>query len=155
MIPEKIVDFLHGGVLSWVGTRDARLRPALTWAFGVRVAAAGDEITAFVPDIEIDLTRSNLSQNRLVALNVVHPISHESYQFKGKLKEMRPSTEEERAVQEILRAKVASLLIMFPPELVTGYIGVPSTAVTFIVEEAFVQTPGPGAGRPLDLSAGR
>ena len=154
MIPEKIVDFMHGGVLSWVGTRDARLRPALTWAFGVRVGSARDEITAFVPDVEIDQTRSNLSQNDLVALNVVHPISHESYQFKGKLKGMRPSTEEEQAVQEILRAKVAALLVMFPPELVTGFIAAPSTAVTFTVEEAFVQTPGPGAGRPLDLSAG-
>jgi hypothetical protein len=67
---------------------------------------------------------------------------------------MRPSTEEEQAIQEILRAKVGSLLTMFPPELVTGFIAAPSTAVTFTVEEAFVQTPGPGAGRPLDLSAG-
>jgi hypothetical protein len=153
MIPETIVDFMHGGVLSWVGTRDARLRPALTWAFGVRVAAAGDEITAFVPDVEIDLTGSNLSQNGLIALNVVHPISHESYQFKGKLKGMRPATEEERAVQEILRAKVGALLNMFPPELVTGFVVAPSTAITFTVEQVFVQTPGPGAGRPLDLSA--
>jgi hypothetical protein len=71
MIPEKIVDFMHGGVLAWIGTRDARLRPTLTWAFGMRVSAARDEITAFVPDVEIDLTRSNLSQNGLVALNIV------------------------------------------------------------------------------------
>jgi hypothetical protein len=71
MIQEKIVDFMHGAVLAWVGTRDARLRPALTWAFGVPVSAARDEVTAFVPDIEIDQTRSSLSQNGLVALNVV------------------------------------------------------------------------------------
>ena len=51
MIPEKIVDFMHGGVLSWVGTRDARLRPALTWAFGVRVSAARDQITTFVQSV--------------------------------------------------------------------------------------------------------
>jgi hypothetical protein len=154
MIPEKIVDFMHGGVLAWIGTRDARLRPALTWVFGVRVSAARDEITAFVPDIEIGRTRINLSQNGLVALNVVQPITHEAYQFKGKLTAMRPSTEEEQAVQEILRAKVGSLLIMFPPELVTGFVAAPSTAVTFAVEEAFVQTPGPGAGRALDFAAG-
>src|SRR4029078_12734316 len=82
MIPEKIVDFMHGGVLSWVGTRDARLRPALTWAFGVRVGSARDEIPPFVPAVEIDQTRSNLSLNDLVALNVVQPITHEAYQFK-------------------------------------------------------------------------
>lgn len=152
MIPGKIIDFMHGAVLAWVGTRDARLRPALTWAFGVRVSVTGDEVTAFVPDVEIELTRSNLSQNGLVALNVVHPISHESYQFKGKLTGMRPTTEEERAVQDILRAKVAALLTMFRPELVTGFVVAPSTAISFGVEQVFVQTPGPGAGRQLDLS---
>jgi len=147
MIPGKIIDFMHGAVLAWVGTRDARLRPALTWAFGVRVSATGDEVTAFVPDVEIELTRSNLSQNDLVAST-----SHESYQFKGKLTGMRPTTEEERAVQDILRAKVAALLTMFRPELVTGFVVAPSTAISFGVEQVFVQTPGPGAGRQLDLS---
>lgn len=153
MIPDKLVDFMHGAVLAWIGTRDARLRPAVAWAFGVRVSATSDEITAFVSDVEINQTRTNLSQNGLVALNVVHPLSHESYQFKGKLTEMRPTTEEERAVQEILRSKVGALLTMFPPELVSGYVIAPSTAITFTVEQAFVQTPGPGAGRQLNLSA--
>jgi len=153
MIPDRLVDFVHGPVLTWIGTRDARLRPAVTWAFGVRVSAATDEITAFVPDVEIDLTKSNLAHNGLVALNVTHPLSHETYQFKGKLTGMRPTTEEERAVQEIFRSKVGALLTMFPPELVPGYTIAPSTAITFKFEQAFVQPPGPGAGRQLDLSA--
>jgi hypothetical protein len=144
---------MHGSVLAFMGTRDARLRPAVTWAFGVRVSGANDEITAFVPDVEIDLTRSNLCQISLVALTVVHPISHECYQFKGKLTHIRPTTEEERAVQEILRSKLKALLTMFRPELVSGWVIAPSTAITFKVEQAFVQTPGPGAGQKLDLSA--
>jgi hypothetical protein len=65
---------------------------------------------------------------------------------------MRPTTEEERAVQGILRGKLGAKLAMFPPEFVTGFIFVPSTALTFKVEQVFVQTPGPGAGRQLDLS---
>jgi hypothetical protein len=153
MIPARLVDFMHGPVLTWVGTRDARLRPAVTWAFGVRASATTGEITAFVPDVEIDSTRDNLSQNGLVTLNVVHPVSHECYQFKGKLTGMRPTTDEERAVQEILRSKLEALLTMFPPELVSGYIVAPSTTITFNVEQVFVQTPGPGAGRQLDLSS--
>ena len=153
MIPDRLVDFVHGAVLALVGTRDARLRPTVTWAFGARVSAATDEISAFVPDVEIDRTRSNLAHNGVVAYTVVDPISHESYQFKGKLAGMRPTTEEERAVQEILRSKIGAKLTMFRPELVTGYTLVPSTALTFKVEQVFVQTPGPGAGRQLDLSA--
>ena len=153
MIPDKLVNFMHGPVLAFMGTRDARLRPGVTWTFGLRVSAASEEITAFVPDVEIDSTRSNLSQSGLVALTVVHPISHESYQFKGKLTGIRPTNEEERAIQEILRSKLGALLTMFPSELVSGYVSVPSTSVTFKVEQAFVQTPGPGAGQQLDLSA--
>jgi hypothetical protein len=65
---------------------------------------------------------------------------------------LRPTTEEERAVQDILISKLVSQL-PFPPELFGGYITAPSTALTFKVEGVFVQTPGPGAGRQLDLSA--
>ena len=152
MIPDKLVEFMHGAVLAFVGTRDARLRPALTWVFGLRASPVSDEITAFVPDVEIDQTRSNLSHNGLIALTVVHPISHECYQFKGKLAAMRPTTDEERAVQEIQRSKVDALLAKLLPGMFVGFILAPSTAITFKVEQAFVQTPGPGAGRPLDLS---
>jgi len=154
MIPDRLVDFMHGAVITFMGTRDARLRPAVTWALGIRVSTMSDEVTAFVPDVEIEQTRSNLSQNGLVALTVVHPVSAEAYQFKGKLTAVRATTEEERAVQEILRSKPAAMLTMFPPELASGYIATPSTAITFKVEQAFVQTPGPGAGRQLDLSTG-
>jgi hypothetical protein len=152
MIPDRLVDFVHGAVVAFIGTRDARLRPTATWAFGARVSATTDEISAFVPDIEFDQTRSNLVHNSIVAYTVSDPISTESYQFKGKLAGMRPTTEEERAVQAILRGKLAAKLAMFPPEFVTGYTFVPSTALTFKVEQVFVQTPGPGAGRQLDLS---
>jgi hypothetical protein len=152
MIPDKLVEFIHGAVLAFVGTRDPQFRPAVTWAFGLRTSAATDEITAFVPDVEIAQTRSNLSQNGLVAVTILHPISHESYQLKGKLTAMRPTTDEERAVQEIQRSKLGSLLTNMLPGIAQGYILAPSTAISFKVEEAFVQTPGPGAGRPLDLS---
>src|SRR5437763_1850474 len=50
MIPDRLVVFLHGPVLSWVATRNAQLRPTVTWAFGARVSPASDQITALVPD---------------------------------------------------------------------------------------------------------
>jgi hypothetical protein len=153
MIADRLVVFLHGPVVSWVGTRDARLRPTVAWVFGARVSAASDEITAFVPDVEVERTKRNLEQNGLIAFTVVDPISHEAYQFKGKLVEMRPSNDEERAVQEIHVSKVISHAAKFPREFFGGFTLHPSTALTLRVEQIFVQTPGPGAGRLLDLSA--
>ena len=70
MIPDRLVDFVHGAVVAFIGTRDARLRPTATWAFGARVSATTDEISAFIPDVEIDRTRSNLVHNGMVAYTV-------------------------------------------------------------------------------------
>ncbi len=153
MIPDRLVAFVHGPVLSWVGTRDARLRPTVAWAFGARVSAASGEIIALVPDVEAERTKRNLELNGLVAFTVVEPISHEAYQFKGKVVEMRPSNDEERAVQDIHRSKLLAHLTMYPRELPAGFTLHPSTALRFRVEQIFVQTPGPGAGRLLDASA--
>jgi hypothetical protein len=157
MIPQWLVDYVHGPVLSWIGTRDARLRPSVSWAFGALVAPATDEITTFVPEAEIADTRANLEHNGLVAFTCVEPVSHQAYQFKGRLVALRPTTEEERAVQEIYRDKMVTHFVThthFPAEAVTGFRFHPSTAITFRVEEVFVQTPGPGAGNKVDLAAG-
>jgi hypothetical protein len=152
MIAAKFVEFLQGPVASFIGTRDAMLRPTLTWVIGTRTSAATDEITAFVPDVEIDRTRRNLEHNGLVALVAANAVTHEAYQFKGLMVGMRPTNDEERGIQDIHRAKLASLT-RYPRELFAGYTPYPSTAVTFRVEQVFLQTPGPEAGRVLDFSA--
>jgi hypothetical protein len=153
MIPDKLVAFVHGPVVSFVGTRDARLRPSVSWVFGARVSAASDEITILIPDIEAEPIKRDAEQNARIAFTVAGPISHEAYQFKGTLVGLRPSNDEERAVQEIHRNKLISHLTMFPNTLFEGFRFSPSTALTFRVEQVFLQTPGPGAGRLLDLSA--
>ena len=38
-----------------------------------------------------------------------------------------------------------------PPAMYQGFVMDPSVAVTFEVEEIFMQTPGPGAGDKLEL----
>ena len=153
MIPERLVAFVHGPVVSWVGTRDARLRPAVTWVFGARVSSDRDEITVFIPDIEAEQAKRNAEHNGQIAFTVADGISHESYQFKGKLVELRTTSEEERAVQDIHLAKVISYLWMHPKKLFEDFGLYPSTALTFRVEQVFAQTPGPDAGKLLDVAA--
>ena len=154
MIPQDLTDFIQGAVVSWVGSRDDRLRPSVSWAFGARVKAADDLITTFVPDIEADQIKADFTGNGMITFTVVQGISHEAYQFKGRVVELRPTTDEERAVQDIHRSKLISFYSVFPEVLFTGFKLYPSTAVTFRVEEAFVQTPGPGAGDRLEFGAG-
>ncbi len=73
MIPQKFVDFVQGPTLHFVGSRNAKLRPAFTWAFGATVDAAQGTITFYVPNVEGAETLSNFDDNGMVALTVSTP----------------------------------------------------------------------------------
>ena len=155
MIPQKFVDFIHGPRVIFIGTRNEKLRPAFSWVFGAVADAESDTVTVFVPDIEGEETLTNVKANGQVSLTVADP-SHEAYQFKGAYIDSRPSNDDDRAVQEVYRSKVSPHFAAFDSraELIHGFVMDPSTAVTFKVEEIFVQTPGPGAGDRIDLPSG-
>ncbi len=154
MISQKFVDFVQGPTLHFVGSRNAKLRPAFSWAFGATVNAAEDTITFYVPDVEGAETLSNFEDNGMVALTISDAATHETYQFKGPCLSVRPSEDKDTAIQDIHRSKLISHLgaLGYPDEILTGFTFYPSTAVTFNVEDVFVQTPGPGAGNKLDLA---
>ena len=101
MIPGKLVDFEHGPVVMFLGTRSAEFRPAFSWVFGALAKGEEGTITILVPDVEGEQSFRNLEDNGRVALTVAEAISHESHQFKGRSIELRPSTAEERAIQDI------------------------------------------------------
>ena len=154
MIPQKLVDFVHGPELMFLGTRSVELRPAFSWVFGAVADGERGTMTILVPEIEGAQSLRNLEDNGQVALTVVDAISHETYQFKGTCTEVRPSGERERAIQSIHKEKLGAHLapLGFGPELWEGFVVDPSTAVTFEVEDIFVQTPGPGAGERIDMA---
>jgi hypothetical protein len=105
MIPSKLVDFVHGPVLMFLGTRSAELRPSFSWVFGAVARGEEGAITLFDPNIEGEQSFRNLEDNGRVALTVAQASSHESYQFKGRFIDMRPSTAEERTIQDIHKQK--------------------------------------------------
>ncbi len=153
MIPQQLVEFLHGPVGFVLGTRDARLRPCATWVSGVIADAAKDDITMLVADAYGARALRNLEQNGAAALTCGHGPAHEAFQFKGRFSGSRPSTEQDRAVQELHKAKVVG---HFSREygdeaggIFAGILSCPSTAISFTVTEIFDQTPGPNAGNPI------
>ena len=153
MIPRKLVDFVHGPVVMFLGTRSAEFRPSFSWVFGAVADGEAETIRLLVPDIEGEQSFRDLADNGRVALTVAEGITHEAYQFKGRSVEVQPSAAEERAIQGIYKQKLAT---QFEPlglgrEVWDGLNVDPSTAVTFEVEEIFVQTPGPGAGEKVEI----
>ncbi len=150
MIPEELVEFLHGPRGFILGTRDERLRPNVTWISGVITDGPNDEITMYVADAYGAQALRNLEDNGMAALECGHGPAHESYQFKGRFIDSRPSTEQDKAVQELHKSKAVSHFTKEYGEQAGGiFAGIllhPSTAIRFKVTEIFDQTPGPNAG---------
>ncbi len=154
MIPDRIVDVIHGPPVMYAGTRDERLRPARTFAVGAVVHPDRETITFFVPESRSERILSDLENNGRVAL-AVSLTTHEAYQLKGVYVSSRPADAKDRAVQEVYRSKVLSALLQvghpeeFAKPLVFGVVYQPAVAITFRVEEIFLQTPGPEAGKKI------
>ncbi len=154
MIPDRIVEVIHGPAWMYAGTRDERLCPAQTFVIGAVVHPDQETITFFVSESRSERILSDLKSNGRVAL-AVSLTTHEAYQLKGGYVSSRPTDAKDRAVQEIYRSKLLSATIQagYPEQivkpLVLGYAYQPSVAITFRVEEIFLQTPGPEAGKKI------
>lgn len=153
MIPDKLVEFIHGSAIFFLGTRNEELRTSVSWVFGAVADPEADRVTMFVPTIDNEAVLKDLETNGMVAMSMVDGATHEAYQLKGKCVEIRPTNQKEKAVQEIHRTKAGARLgeAGMPPAMYQGFVMDPSVAVTFQVEEIFLQTPGPGAGDKLEL----
>ena len=77
---------------------------------------------------------------------------HETYQLKGRYLDQRPAEPSDRPVHEACRRRFVTavqnhLRGRFRDDDLAARIHDPSVAVRFAVEEIFLQTPGPAAGR--------
>jgi hypothetical protein len=156
MLPDDIIEFLHGPLVMALGTRSPKLRPAMGRVFGAFADAATDRISFFLPNVQCEPHLTNLADNGLVAFTTGEARSHKNYQFKGRVVEIRPSTASDAAIREVYRDKLITYFrqqyfIPLPDKFFGDYIIDPSTTITFRVLKIFNQTPGPNAGRPIDF----
>lgn len=151
MIPDRVVDVLHGPAFMQIGTRDEALRPAHAFVVGAVVHDDRRTVTVFVSTTRSERVLRDLTQNGRIALGASLP-SHEAYQVKGRYVSSRPTDDAERARQEAYRAALLSATLQagYPEAiarpLTLGLAYTPSVAITFLAEEVYLQTPGPGAG---------
>jgi hypothetical protein len=154
MIPDRIVEVIHGPAFMHVGTRDERLHPTQAFAIGAVVHSDRETITFFVSESHSERILSDLKSNGRVAFVTGLP-THEAYQLKGVYVSSRLADAKDRTVQEIYRSKLLSAMIQsgYPEQiakpLVLGFAYQPAVAITFRVEEIFLQTPGPEAGKKI------
>jgi hypothetical protein len=119
---------------------------------GAAVGASGRAVTIYLPEAASARTVDNLRDNHRIAVTFSRPLTHHSIQIKGTCTAIRPSGDDDRAVQERYRAAYFEQLhaIGLSRSMSGRFVWWPSVAIEFDVEDVFVQTPGPAAGRRLE-----
>jgi hypothetical protein len=154
-IDGALKSFLEGPVSVLVGTRDSRLIPEITRAWGPRVSEDGRRVSLCVPVATSRKTLDNLEANGEIAVAFSLPTNYQTFQLKGR----RATTAEpdstdlavvERhrdafaAVNESLGQSRQRVDAFWRAEIATSAALV---KILFAPEQVFDQTPGPGAGR--------
>jgi pyridoxamine 5'-phosphate oxidase-like protein len=153
MIPPRVIECLRGPSVMQLGTRDADLRPAHAHASAAHVDEQASTVTVFITTERAKRALGDLANNGRVAFTLSQA-SHESYQLKGTFLDSRPATEEDERYQAACRDTLwREVSKVFPEELMKPlFLGAaykPSMAITFRVEEVYLQTPGPEAGKRI------
>jgi hypothetical protein len=134
---------------------DTKLMPAVARGYGCRISSDRRRITVFLSVPQADPLLRDLRAGRPVAVVFTRPKTHQTIQLKGAGAQVAPLGRGDRAVMaayaDAFMAEVAAIGFKerFSRAIMSGASG-EAVAVTFTPTAAFVQTPGPTAGQPLE-----
>ena len=146
------------GVSVIVGSADHSLTPSLMRGVGSTVSADGRDVTVFVSGSQSrQLLKDIASSGRLSAV-FSQPSTHLTVQLKTRRIRLREATEADRpALQRYLQSMEAELSVLgYPPVFARAMLVHrldDLVAIEFQPDEAFNQTPGQSAGRPIGSAA--
>jgi hypothetical protein len=155
-IDEDLRAFLEeSGSAVVVGTRDALLAPQITRGWGVRVSPDRRTIELCVGMPSSRRTLDNLADNGQIAVTLVRPSDYRQVQIKGRATEpLSPTAEDRLRVERHQKAFTREVeQVGISPLICAGFWNHDDedemVKVRFVLSEAYDQTPGPDAGRPL------
>ena len=150
MISDQVYNVLTTGV-GHIGCASSSLRPFHADALGVCCDQATGSIVCCLNKETNKPFVQTLEIGSRVSL-FVGVISHEAYNVKGDVTDLRDVYDDERQACNDLRKQMYSLYgeLGIPENLAEKYWLKPTNlAVVFSVEKVFVQTPGPDAGKQI------
>jgi Pyridoxamine 5'-phosphate oxidase len=150
-IDDDLKQLIESGVATIVGTGDPSGRPTVAFGWAPRVCEDRTTLEFFLDAERAGTTLDNLRMNGRIAVTVAHPVSYRSVQFKGRFIEAgEPADADKLWLQQQRDAFVTTTsLIGDPPGIIQKMWMDETVRVSFAVDRAFDQTPGPEAGRPL------
>jgi len=157
LISDELKAFLEGPVSVLVGTRDSRLVPEITRAWGPRISEGRQQISLCVPLATSDKTLDNIESNGQIAVAFCLPTNYRTIQMKGRRAMAAQPDSADLAAVEVHRdafAVVNESLGVTRERVETFWRAETETApalvkISFAPQQIFDQTPGPGAGKSL------
>jgi hypothetical protein len=151
---QKLIDHFKTPLLfTSFGTRDANMKPLYGRAWYARINDEGTELTMHVPEYIASFHLDNLRNNGRIAFTAVEFPEHNAYQVKGAYLGHEVCTEKD--YEDIAaRMELAGQFFdnFFGPDTGKRMRNVPvrpSLAIRMKVEDVFLQTPGPNAGKNI------
>jgi hypothetical protein len=147
--------FMSGDAISSaVAARDGANSPSVAKGLGVRVQDGSGTVEVFVDAERAVALLQDLRGGYPIALVCSEPMSHRTIQVKGQRAEIKQLTPgDETLVARKVDGVVAHLQAFgYREQVLRAYFAFTPATLTRIVfsaTAAFLQTPGPGAGRPL------
>ena len=136
-----------------VGSANRRLVPTVMRAIAARVEADRQHLTLYVADATSARTLADLRENPRVAVTLSKVTTYRTMQVKGEVLSITASGDAAAAeyVDRVRNAFAADLERIGMPGRHTRRLAMlPFHQLRVRVDALFVQTPGPGAGKPLD-----
>ena len=149
--------FVDGPVAINVASHDAALLPSIARGYGCKVSADGRRITVFLSVRSAAAVLADLRSGAPIAAVFCLPSTHATLQFKSASAEILPLASGDREVMraygDAFSAEIAALGYDGP--FAAGLVAPTqdeAVAVEFVPSAVFDQTPGPEAGKPLELT---
>jgi Pyridoxamine 5'-phosphate oxidase len=151
VLSDAVVEFMNVARSVAVGTCDEQRMPYGTRVAAVRIWPDRRHVSAFLAESLAGPTLANLRVNPRVGIQVSNPPDHRTLQLKGALYATRSAEPDDQPyIQKFIEELGYSVQSFgMPFERIVSMNFWPAIAIDVRVDEIFLQTPGPGAGRPL------
>jgi len=150
MVSDQVYNVLTTGI-GHIGCANLTMRPFHADTLGICCDRQNNKIVCCLNKSSSQKFVENLNVGSRVSL-FVGIISHEAYNLKGKVTDLRNVNDQEIVVCNELRKRIYSLYgeLGIPENLADRYwLKQPDLAVVFSVDKIFIQTPGPEAGKQI------
>jgi hypothetical protein len=152
MLDKDLAVFLERGLVIHMATRNQSLQPNGARVSALEVDVDRDAVVAYVPTVAAGPLLDDLRSNGQAAIVCVWPPDDRGCQLKGRFVDARECTDDERprVMAQWERLLDSLEVVGLPRQASDSWVVWPCVAIRVRVGQIFDQTPGPGAGAPLD-----